>query len=51
MVWPTRQETWRTTLVVFVFVMALGVFFWLVDMVARLGRPACDRAGRLMPCR
>ncbi len=32
MVWPTRQETWRTTLVVFLFVMALGVFFWLVDM-------------------
>ena len=32
MVWPTRQETWRTTLVVFVFVMALAVFFWLVDM-------------------
>ena len=32
MVWPTRQETWRTTLVVFIFVMALGVFFWLVDM-------------------
>jgi preprotein translocase subunit SecE len=32
MVWPTRTETWRTTLVVFVFVMALGVFFWLVDM-------------------
>jgi preprotein translocase subunit SecE len=32
MVWPTRQETWRTTLVVFLFVMALGVFFWVVDM-------------------
>jgi preprotein translocase subunit SecE len=32
MVWPTRTETWRTTLVVFLFVMALGVFFWLVDM-------------------
>jgi preprotein translocase subunit SecE len=32
MVWPTRQETWRTTLVVFLFVVALGVFFWLVDM-------------------
>jgi len=31
MVWPTRQETWRTTLVVFVFVMALGVFFWIID--------------------
>jgi preprotein translocase subunit SecE len=32
MVWPTRQETIRTTAVVFVFVMALAVFFWLVDM-------------------
>jgi preprotein translocase subunit SecE len=32
MVWPTRTETWRTTLVVFVFVMALAVFFWIVDM-------------------
>jgi preprotein translocase subunit SecE len=32
MVWPTRQETWRTTLVVFVFVMVLAVFFWIVDM-------------------
>ncbi len=32
MVWPTRAETWRTTLVVFVFVMMMGVFFWLVDM-------------------
>jgi preprotein translocase subunit SecE len=31
MVWPTRQETWRTTLVVFIFVMALGVFFWIID--------------------
>ena len=37
MVWPTRQETWRTTLVVFVFVLALGVFFWLVDMMLAWG--------------
>jgi preprotein translocase subunit SecE len=37
MVWPTRQETMRTTVVVFVFVMALGVFFWLVDMVLAWG--------------
>src|SRR5687767_8967668 len=37
MVWPTRTETWRTTLVVFVFVMALGVFFWLVDMALAWG--------------
>ena len=32
MVWPTRQETWKTTVVVFIFVMALAVFFWIVDM-------------------
>jgi preprotein translocase subunit SecE len=37
MVWPTRQETWRTTLVVFIFVLALGVFFWLVDMLLASG--------------
>jgi len=37
MVWPTRQETWRTPLVVFIFVLALGVFFWLVDMMLAWG--------------
>jgi preprotein translocase subunit SecE len=37
MVWPTRQVSWRTTLVVFVFVLALGVFFWLVDMLLAWG--------------
>ena len=31
-VWPTRQETLQTTLTVFVFVLILGVFFWLLDM-------------------
>jgi preprotein translocase subunit SecE len=33
MVWPTRQETLQTTLVVFVFVLLLGIFFWLIDML------------------
>ena len=37
MVWPTRQETWRTTLVVFLFVMALGAFFWVIDWVLAKG--------------
>jgi preprotein translocase subunit SecE len=32
-VWPTRQETMQTTLVVFVAIVALGVFFWLLDML------------------
>ena len=31
-VWPTRQETGMTTLVVFVFVVVAGLFFWLLDL-------------------
>ncbi len=33
MVWPTRQETVQTTLIVFAFVLLMGIFFWLVDML------------------
>jgi preprotein translocase subunit SecE len=32
-VWPTRQESLQTTLVVFVAILVLGVFFWLLDML------------------
>lgn len=32
-VWPTRQETGQTTLLVFVFVVIAGVFFWALDLV------------------
>ena len=32
-VWPTRQETLQTTLVVFVAVLAMGIFFWFLDWV------------------
>ncbi len=31
-VWPTRQETTQTTLVVFVFVVVVGFFFWGLDL-------------------
>ncbi|MEJ2515878.1 MAG: preprotein translocase subunit SecE [Gammaproteobacteria bacterium] len=31
-VWPTRQETVQTTLVIIFFVIVMGVFFWLLDM-------------------
>jgi preprotein translocase subunit SecE len=31
-VWPTRQETLQTTVVVFAFVAIAGVFFWLLDL-------------------
>jgi preprotein translocase subunit SecE len=32
-VWPARQETLQTTLVVFGFVVIAGIFFWLLDLV------------------
>jgi preprotein translocase subunit SecE len=32
-VWPTRQETGTTTLVVMVFLVIAGLFFWGVDVV------------------
>ena len=31
-VWPSRQETGMTTLVVFIFVVVAGIFFWLLDL-------------------
>jgi preprotein translocase subunit SecE len=31
-VWPNREETLRTTAIVFAFVGIAGVFFWLVDL-------------------
>jgi preprotein translocase subunit SecE len=30
--WPTRNETWMTTAVIFVFAVAAGLFFWLLDL-------------------
>jgi preprotein translocase subunit SecE len=32
-VWPTRQETLQTTLVVVVAILLMGIFFWLLDML------------------
>ena len=32
-IWPTRQETGMTTLVVFGFVIVAGLFFWTLDLV------------------
>jgi preprotein translocase subunit SecE len=31
-VWPTREETIQTTIVVLVFATIMGVFFWLLDL-------------------
>ena len=32
-VWPTRQETTQTTLIVFVFVIIMGLILWGLDSV------------------
>jgi preprotein translocase subunit SecE len=32
-VWPSREETGMTTLVVFVFVIVAGLFFWGLDFL------------------
>ena len=32
-VWPTRQETVQTTLMVIVAVIIIGIFLWIVDML------------------
>jgi len=31
-VWPTREETFRTTLLVFAMVFLVGLILWLLDM-------------------
>ena len=30
-VWPTREETGKTTLAVFIFVAVASIFFWALD--------------------
>ena len=32
-VWPTREETGKTTLIVFIFVAIAGFFFWGLDLL------------------
>jgi len=32
-VWPTRQETVQTTLMVLVAVILIGIFLWIIDMI------------------
>jgi len=32
-IWPTRQETVQTTMIVLVFVVICGLFFWALDSI------------------
>ncbi len=36
-VWPTRQETMQTTLMVFIIVVILSIFLWFIDMLLGWG--------------
>ncbi len=36
-VWPTRQETFQTTLIIFVMVLIIGLMLWLFDRVLLIG--------------
>lgn len=31
-VWPTREDTLQTTMIVLIFAAVMGVFFWLLDL-------------------
>lgn len=44
-VWPTRQETGMTTLVVLGFVLIAGLFFWGLDVVLAWATQALTRQG------
>ncbi len=44
-VWPTRQETLQTTLVVFGFVIVAGLFFWILDLVLAWATKALTGTG------
>src|SRR5688572_13401183 len=45
-VWPNRQETMQVTIVVFVMIIVLGLFFWGVDtLLAMLTKWLTGRGG------
>jgi preprotein translocase subunit SecE len=44
-VWPNRQETGMTTLVVLGFVLIAGLFFWGLDVVLAWATQALTRQG------
>jgi preprotein translocase subunit SecE len=46
-VWPTREETIQTTLVVLVFALIGGVFFWLLDVVLLFATKQITQQGGL----
>ena len=44
--WPSRKETWITSVMVFIMVALAAIFFWLVDLVMALGANQLIQIGR-----
>ena len=36
-VWPSRKETWITSVMVFIMVLLAAAFFWIVDTLLGMG--------------
>ena len=36
-VWPSRKETWITSVMVFIMVVIAAAFFWIVDLLLGMG--------------
>ncbi|MFV1983577.1 MAG: preprotein translocase subunit SecE [Thiohalomonadales bacterium] len=44
-VWPTRQETFQTTLIVIIMVTIIGIMLWLFDRILLIGVQALTGQG------
>ena len=45
-VWPSRKETWITSVMVFIMVAIASLFFWIVDLILALGASQLVQFGR-----
>ncbi|WP_341923503.1 preprotein translocase subunit SecE [Peiella sedimenti] len=44
--WPSRKETWITSVMVLIMVVLASLFFWIVDLVLGLGAAQLIQIGR-----
>ena len=44
--WPSRKETWITSVMVFIMVVLAALFFWVVDLILGFGASQLIQIGR-----
>jgi len=44
--WPSRKETWITSVMVFIMVVVASLFFWVVDLLLALAASQLVQIGR-----